>query len=432
MNATPPLITSDTIYTSANISKIYPNVYPTQIIGPYTKWLSPARLATTSNVTLQGLQIIDSIQTVNNDRVLVKNQSDPINNGVYVVRTGNWMRTNDLPSGTKSSGIIIYVKQGTINGEYVFYNTYQNYEAIVGQNSIIMSIFNNSDITTDGVLNSILLKNSSGFIGYESLLYTEDGTNCTMTIGLENDPDDITIQTTNPTNSFSITTNTDMDMYIKTGNETDASGDITFQTGDFGVLDGNGGDIAITTGTTGITVSDTIAGKIEVSTSDGDRSGDITLQTGISTETNQSNITLLSRANTSGGFDDIYYNGTIFETPGFDPIYFKYNKIQLPTLSATAASWATNFVTLNTRQGIVTITNPTLAAVVIRSFTILNTKVKSTDIIRINLLSYAGTGIPIFSGIDIANPGSNFNFSVRPATATGLSNSPLIFSFVLL
>ncbi len=423
MNATPPLINCDNIYTTSNISKIYLN----RILGPYTKWLSPARVATTVNITLQGLQIIDSIQTVNNDRVLVKNQTDSVNNGVYIVRNGNWIRAYDLPNGTKSSGIIIYVKQGTINKEYIFYNTYENYEAIVGQDSITISIFNNSDTTTSGVLNSILFKSSSGFIGYESLLYTENDDNCTMTIGLEDDSSNITIQT-NATNNFSITTNTDMDMYIKTGNETDPSGDITFQTGNFEDLVGNGGDITITTGNS-ITVSDTVAGKIEIITSDGDRSGDIILQTGISTGTNQSNITLVNKAATVDDFDDVYYNGTIFETSGFNPIYFKYNKIQLPFINSTGSNWD-DFCTINARQGIVTITNPTLSAGVNKQYFVFNSISKSVDIKRLSLISYSGTGIPIFferPAID-----GYVHFYVRSATGTGLSNSPLIFSFVLL
>lgn len=56
----------------------------------------PVRVATTVNITLTGEQIIDGVAVVTGDRVLVKNQTSGIDNGVYVVDSGDWERARDF------------------------------------------------------------------------------------------------------------------------------------------------------------------------------------------------------------------------------------------------------------------------------------------------------------------------------------------------
>jgi len=72
-------------------------------------------VATTNNITLSGLQTIDNIQTFNGNRVLVKNQTNPIDNGIYVVSSGTWSRALDYdlnPNGEVSNGNLIPVMSG--------------------------------------------------------------------------------------------------------------------------------------------------------------------------------------------------------------------------------------------------------------------------------------------------------------------------------
>lgn len=57
---------------------------------------APVRAATTSNITLSGLQTIDGIALAENDRVLVWNQTDAKQNGIYAASSGNWTRTKDF------------------------------------------------------------------------------------------------------------------------------------------------------------------------------------------------------------------------------------------------------------------------------------------------------------------------------------------------
>jgi len=58
--------------------------------------------ATTANIALQGLPVIDGIQVAAGDRVLVKNQVDPSANGVYLAAAGAW---NRAPGANTSAGL---------------------------------------------------------------------------------------------------------------------------------------------------------------------------------------------------------------------------------------------------------------------------------------------------------------------------------------
>jgi hypothetical protein len=82
----------------------------------------PAVAATTANVTLAGgaPSILDGVTLNTNDRVLVKNQTDPTQNGIYYVQTlgtganGTWVRTSDADTGAKlTTGSYIFITGGT-------------------------------------------------------------------------------------------------------------------------------------------------------------------------------------------------------------------------------------------------------------------------------------------------------------------------------
>lgn len=80
---------------------------------------APCRVATTAAITLAGLQTIDSVTAVEGDRVLVKNQADLTQNGVYIASSGDWQRdadfdgANDIVDGTQ-----IFVRSGTQKGVF--------------------------------------------------------------------------------------------------------------------------------------------------------------------------------------------------------------------------------------------------------------------------------------------------------------------------
>ena len=57
---------------------------------------APVEAASASNLTLAGEQTVDGIAVVTGDRVLVKDQTDAVDNGIYVVDTGDWTRAEDF------------------------------------------------------------------------------------------------------------------------------------------------------------------------------------------------------------------------------------------------------------------------------------------------------------------------------------------------
>jgi len=71
------------------------------------------RGATTANIVLAGLQSVDGIALVEGDRVLVKNQTKPKENGLYVAAAGAWPRTADADASPEvTSAMIVSVEQG--------------------------------------------------------------------------------------------------------------------------------------------------------------------------------------------------------------------------------------------------------------------------------------------------------------------------------
>lgn len=81
----------------------------------------PCRVATTANITLSGLQTIDTAALAEFDRVLVKNQTDAKYNGIYEVSTGEWQRTPDFRSNRDVvNGTRVYVTSGAVgSGDWV-------------------------------------------------------------------------------------------------------------------------------------------------------------------------------------------------------------------------------------------------------------------------------------------------------------------------
>ena len=88
---------------------------------------APCRVATTANITLSGEQTIDGVAVLevgaNNrpDRVLVKDQTDATQNGIYTVSTGVWSRAKDFDGNTDIvTGTRVFVHAGTAgSGEYI-------------------------------------------------------------------------------------------------------------------------------------------------------------------------------------------------------------------------------------------------------------------------------------------------------------------------
>jgi len=82
---------------------------------------APCKVATTANITLSGQQTIDGVAVVTGDRVLVRSQTDSVDNGIWEVSTSSWTRTDDFDGNRDVvKGTIIIVNSGTVNGNKAF------------------------------------------------------------------------------------------------------------------------------------------------------------------------------------------------------------------------------------------------------------------------------------------------------------------------
>jgi len=68
----------------------------------------PCEVATTVNITLSGLQTIDLLAVAEADRVLVKDQTDTTENGLYNASSGAWIRTVDFDQDAEiTNGVMV-------------------------------------------------------------------------------------------------------------------------------------------------------------------------------------------------------------------------------------------------------------------------------------------------------------------------------------
>lgn len=85
---------------------------------------APVRIATTTAITLSGLQTIDGVTLAEGDsnlRVLVRAQTDSTENGIYDAKLGAWTRAADFDGSRDAvKGTQVVVQSGTLYANYVF------------------------------------------------------------------------------------------------------------------------------------------------------------------------------------------------------------------------------------------------------------------------------------------------------------------------
>src|SRR3990167_7577423 len=84
---------------------------------------APVRVASTANLTLSSSQVIDGITLASSDRerVLVWQQTNSTENGIYEVRSAAWQRASDFDGERDATrGTLIYVSTGVFYGGRFF------------------------------------------------------------------------------------------------------------------------------------------------------------------------------------------------------------------------------------------------------------------------------------------------------------------------
>ncbi|WP_417448350.1 hypothetical protein [Idiomarina abyssalis] len=88
---------------------------------------APVAACATAEIVLAGEQSIDGVSLVDGDRVLVTQQSNPVDNGIYVVTTSNWSRAKDF-NGHRDAvkGTRVAITDGEIYAGYEAQLTTEN------------------------------------------------------------------------------------------------------------------------------------------------------------------------------------------------------------------------------------------------------------------------------------------------------------------
>jgi hypothetical protein len=92
------------------------NLLALQSYAAGISWKQPCAVATLANITLSGLQTIDGYTTLAGDRVLVKNQSNAANNGIYLASATAWTRSLDANSWDELVSAISFIEYGSQAG----------------------------------------------------------------------------------------------------------------------------------------------------------------------------------------------------------------------------------------------------------------------------------------------------------------------------
>ena len=141
-------------------------------------------IATTANITLANTQVIDGVAVNNPDRVLIKNQTNASENGIYVViDVGTWTRSTDADTNSEvNNGMLTLITQGNTQAntawslstlDPIVLDTtdleFQQYSlvSLAHLNTSLLQTFS-GDITVNGVLSG-----SDNVVSQNSLTTTE-------------------------------------------------------------------------------------------------------------------------------------------------------------------------------------------------------------------------------------------------------------------
>lgn len=113
--------------TAANLAQLYAaqalsSATSAAAAASLAKWKPAVACATTANITLSGEQTIDTVLT-SASRVLVKDQTNKTENGVYVSAAGAWSRATDADTWTEIQGQAVFILGGSANFNESWVNT---------------------------------------------------------------------------------------------------------------------------------------------------------------------------------------------------------------------------------------------------------------------------------------------------------------------
>jgi len=108
--------TTGTITTAASGPTDIVNKQYVDYFAAGLSWKAPAITATGANITLSGLQTINGVTVVAGDTVLVKDQTNPAQNGIYIASATAWTYSVGGDTWNEYIGAIIFITSGSLSG----------------------------------------------------------------------------------------------------------------------------------------------------------------------------------------------------------------------------------------------------------------------------------------------------------------------------
>jgi hypothetical protein len=94
---------------------------------------------------------IDGHVLITGERVLIKNQTNQVENGIYTVNiSGTPTRSTDLFTGSSAAGAFVFIEQGTVNSDSGFVCSSNSGSDIVGTNSLTFVQFSSAGVVDAG------------------------------------------------------------------------------------------------------------------------------------------------------------------------------------------------------------------------------------------------------------------------------------------
>lgn len=115
--------TTGQVTTSPTANTDIANKYYVDAIAQGLNPKQAVKCGTTANITLSGLQTIDTYTTLAGDRVLVKNQSTQSENGIYIASTTAWTRAVDMDIWAEVPGAYTVILNGSVNANTSWVST---------------------------------------------------------------------------------------------------------------------------------------------------------------------------------------------------------------------------------------------------------------------------------------------------------------------
>jgi hypothetical protein len=116
-------------------------------------WKAPVATASTANLTLSGEQTIDGVLT-STSRVLVKNQTAPAENGVYVTAAGAWARSTPLDTWDEHVGAAVIISQGSTQADTAYLCTVDA-GGTLGTTDVTWTLFGSGGLTAGNNLSDV-------------------------------------------------------------------------------------------------------------------------------------------------------------------------------------------------------------------------------------------------------------------------------------